>query len=61
MKKRGVNQRSKVLILGAGGTGYAAVYAILKLNIKKIYVWNRTIEKAEKLNTFYNKKLIVLK
>ena len=52
---------SKVLILGAGGTGYAAVYAVIKLKIKKIFIWNRTLEKAEKLNAFFNHKLIVLK
>ena len=54
---------SKVLILGAGGTGYAAVYAVLKLStsIRKIFIWNRTLKKAEKLNNFFDNMLIVMK
>lgn len=37
------------LVLGSGGTARAALYALHKMGIKKIYLWNRTIEKAYEL------------
>ena len=38
----------KVLILGAGGVVPSIIYALVK-NVKKIFVSNRTVEKAENL------------
>ncbi len=38
----------KVLILGAGGTSRAVIYALKKVNAE-VYLWNRTLSKAEKL------------
>jgi len=37
----------KILILGAGGVTPSVIYALVKKNIKKIFISNRTIEKAE--------------
>ncbi len=37
------------LVLGAGGASRAVVYGLLKEGTKKIYLANRTLEKAEKL------------
>ena len=39
----------KVLILGAGGVVPSIIYALVKKNVKKIFVSNRTVEKAENL------------
>ena len=39
----------KVLILGAGGVVPSIIYALVKKNVKKIFISNRTVEKAENL------------
>ncbi|WVR05112.1 pentafunctional AROM polypeptide [Kwoniella sp. DSM 27419] len=45
-----VNPKSaSALIIGAGGTCRAAIYAVYKLGIKTIYLYNRTIENAQKV------------
>ncbi|HIC09327.1 MAG TPA: shikimate dehydrogenase, partial [Aquificales bacterium] len=38
----------KVLVLGAGGTARAVVYALKKVQ-SEVYIWNRTPRKAQKL------------
>lgn len=39
----------KVFIFGAGGAARACVYALKSLGVEKIYVWDRNLEKAEKV------------
>ncbi|MDB9760974.1 shikimate dehydrogenase [Pelagibacteraceae bacterium] len=41
--------KSKVLILGAGGVTPSVIYALFKKGIKKVFLSNRTIKKAEKI------------
>lgn len=38
-----------ILILGAGGASRAIVYALKESGVKKIYIWNRSPEKAKQL------------
>ncbi|KZT06660.1 Pentafunctional AroM protein [Laetiporus sulphureus 93-53] len=46
---RGVLQPSAALIIGAGGTSRAAIYALHRLKTKRIYLFNRTRSSAEAL------------
>ena len=41
--------KNKILILGAGGVTPSIVYALLKKGIKKIFISNRTLKKAENI------------
>lgn len=43
------NSRKAALVLGAGGAARAAVYALIEAGVPKVYISNRTYEKAEKL------------
>ncbi|CAO3594522.1 unnamed protein product [Absidia cylindrospora] len=37
------------LVIGSGGTARAGLYALYKMGIRKIYLWNRTVAKAREL------------
>ncbi|KAJ9128039.1 hypothetical protein QFC24_000330 [Naganishia onofrii] len=43
------------LVIGAGGTCRAAVYAIHKLGIQRIFLYNRTVENAKKVKDSFPK------
>ncbi|KAF3395390.1 Quinate repressor protein [Talaromyces pinophilus] len=57
--------RSVALIIGAGGGARAAIYALIRLGCRKIYVYNRTVERAEKVarhfNTLYPEKGTIIR
>jgi len=44
--------KSSALIIGAGGAAKAVVYTLCKLNVNKLYITNRTEEKAQNLIRF---------
>ncbi|KAJ3985566.1 Shikimate dehydrogenase [Lentinula detonsa] len=46
-----VGQIHAALVIGAGGTSRAAIYALNDLGAKVIYVWNRTRSHAEELQS----------
>lgn len=49
-----------VLVLGAGGASRAILFALLDRGFKKIYLANRTIEKAENLAVEFSDRIIPL-
>lgn len=53
-------KNKSALVLGAGGASRAILYGLLQENIEKIYLTNRTIEKANLLRELDNQKIIVV-
>ncbi|KAI1298080.1 type I 3-dehydroquinase-domain-containing protein [Xylaria venustula] len=49
--------RSIGLVLGAGGMAHAAVYSMVYLGVKSIYVWNRSAENAERMARRFSEKI----
>jgi shikimate 5-dehydrogenase/shikimate kinase len=44
-----VNARTTGLVLGAGGMARAAVYALIRLGVRNIFICNRTVKKAQEV------------
>lgn len=55
-----ISGKTTGLVIGAGGTCRAAVYAIHKLGIHTIYLYNRTKENAEKIAEFFPKTFNII-
>lgn len=49
-----------VMIIGAGGASRAAIDGLLQQDVKKIYLTNRTVEKAQQLQQEFGAKLEVI-
>jgi shikimate dehydrogenase len=47
-------KRKRALIIGAGGVSPSIIYALKSMGCEKIYLTNRTFEKAEKIKETFN-------
>ncbi len=47
---------STVLVLGAGGAAKAVLYSLIREKVKKIFLINRTVAKAENLKEYFSYK-----
>ena len=60
IKKSNINlSNKKVLILGAGGVVPSIILALIKMKVSKVFVANRTKEKAENLKNLFNDVSII--
>ena len=48
-----------IIILGAGGVVPSIIYALKRMNASKIFVSNRTKEKAEELKDLFNDLMVL--
>lgn len=46
------------MVLGAGGTSRAVIYALKKLRVGRISIWNRTTERARALASEFGIEVI---
>jgi len=49
-------EKLNCLIIGAGGAARSALYGLLQRKPKKIFIYNRTEEKAQKIREIFHKK-----
>ncbi|RMY61353.1 hypothetical protein D0863_11297 [Hortaea werneckii] len=49
-----IKSRSTALVLGAGGMARATIYALQRLQVQTIFVWNRTARNAEKMISMFD-------
>jgi shikimate dehydrogenase len=60
IQKSNINlSNKKVLILGAGGVVPSIMSSLIEMKVSKIFICNRTKEKAENLKSFFNDVTIV--
>ena len=48
-------EKSKCLVIGAGGSAKSIIYALLTKKTKTIYVYNRSLAKAAEIKTLFDK------
>ena len=46
-----------ILLLGAGGVSKSILYSLIISNVRKIYIVNRTLKRAEKLCDYFSEKM----
>lgn len=50
-----INENTSALVIGSGGLARAAIYSLLYLGVRTIFIWNREIQHAHDLAEHYSK------
>ncbi|MGM0365601.1 MAG: shikimate dehydrogenase [Actinomycetota bacterium] len=60
---KGWQWKGNSLVIGAGGAARSSIYGLLKKPVNRIYVYNRTIEKAKNIKTLFkiNDRIEIIK
>ncbi|KAI5246452.1 hypothetical protein E4T43_02609 [Aureobasidium subglaciale] len=48
-----IKPSSSALVIGAGGMARASIYALLKMGVRNIVIWNRTLSKAHEVRKHF--------
>ncbi|KAF7719060.1 Uncharacterized protein PECH_000242 [Penicillium ucsense] len=52
--RNAISAKTSGLIIGAGGMARSAIYAMLRLGCRKIFIYNRTLSRAEEVARHFN-------
>jgi shikimate 5-dehydrogenase len=55
--RNAITRKSTGLVIGAGGMCRAAIYAMVQLGCRKVFIYNRTMEHAGKVASHFNSRL----
>ncbi|KAJ5094802.1 hypothetical protein N7456_010663 [Penicillium angulare] len=52
--RNAISAKTTALVVGAGGMARSAIYAMLRLGCRKIFIYNRTLSRAEEVARHFN-------